>query len=368
MYEAGGDSTSHRYPEPLKLHQVRYQDDGPDHSQAGMPTRRGTVNDQMSPNLPPPRRTNTTTRAPGNKELSAGSTSFSPFPFYFRSKDLPTEKRGGKVLIGEKGWLQRTEQFQGPVSNERSSSKRAGILCGIKKMAKDIVADARSTPADTPVAPDTMPDISLDAREQSILYGELEFHLTDTLNEYITAQLDKGRLVPDRLKQVADGWKRCGHPRVVGFRYDLETQLALVALHIDHFIFSGRRRGNPAEIAELLRVAGDDARAMRTRTFCQPDVVIARHLVHARSLLNLLGVVGPAGVVLSEASHFFNVCVARERAAVARGTFRSRKSRVEHRRRCDERHLDDRTSSPGTQRDGQEDGCSIEDEWLFYPN
>ncbi|PHH73241.1 hypothetical protein CDD83_4793 [Cordyceps sp. RAO-2017] len=70
--------------------------------------------------------------------------------------------------------------------------------------------------------------ISLDAREQSLLYCELEFHLTTALNEYITAELDKGHLVPGNLKKVSDGWKSQGRPKVVGFRYDLETQLHLL--------------------------------------------------------------------------------------------------------------------------------------------
>ena len=69
------------------------------------------------------------------------------------------------------------------------------------------------------------------------------------------------------LKRIADWWIQQGRPRVVGFRYDLETQLELVNLHIEEFVFYGRRQGNPIEIAGLLHSMKVNARAMRIRTF-----------------------------------------------------------------------------------------------------
>jgi hypothetical protein len=64
------------------------------------------------------------------------SPPFSPFPFYYREKGIPVEKRGGKTMIGEGGWLERTDGKPDAVSQ---GAKKSGILDGIKKMAKDFV-------------------------------------------------------------------------------------------------------------------------------------------------------------------------------------------------------------------------------------
>lgn len=155
--------------------------------------------------------------------------------------------------------------------------------------------------------------ISLDAREQSLLYCELEFHLTAALNDFITAELDKGHLVPDNLKKVSDWWANQGRPKVVGFRYDLETQLQLVALHVNDFNFYGRRQSSPVEIGGLLDAMKTNARQIRIRTFCQPDSVIAKQLVDAQSLFNMINVSNLQQVALAEVAQFFKVIVERER-------------------------------------------------------
>lgn len=155
--------------------------------------------------------------------------------------------------------------------------------------------------------------ISLDPREQSLLYCELEFHVSNALHTYITNELNHGRLDPNKLKKVADGWNHKGRPKVVGFRYDLETQLNLVDLHIEDFRFFGRRQGNPVEISGLLHAMKVNSRAMRVRTFCQPDPVIAKQLVDSQSLFNTLGCSDGQQVSLAEIAQFFKVIVERER-------------------------------------------------------
>jgi hypothetical protein len=198
--------------------------------------------------------------------------------------------------------------------------------------------------------------ISLDAREQSLLYGELEFHLSNALNAYITTQLEKGRLVTDKLKRIGDAWLQQGRPRVVGFRYDLETQLELVSLHMDEFVFFGRRQGNPVEIAGLLHAMKVNARAMRIRTFCQPDSVIAKQLVDAQSLFNMLGVARADDLALGEIAQFFKVCIEREQNDRLKEAKSARMSRV----------VDHRHRQKGEQPERQ--GSSDDDEWLFLPN
>ena len=155
--------------------------------------------------------------------------------------------------------------------------------------------------------------ISLDPREQSLLYCELELLLTTAVDTYITSQFNAGRLDADKHKKVADAWQHKGRPRVVGFRYDLETQLELVQLHVAQFRFYGSRSGTPVAIAGVLDMIRVDARAMRIRTFCQPDSVIAKQLLDAQHLFNTLGCPEPRQIQLAEVTQFFKTVVERER-------------------------------------------------------
>ena len=62
---------------------------------------------------------------------------FSPLQFYFRGQDFPTVKKGEKTMIGDNGWLERTEKLQ--ETTKKTPHKKTGILDSIKKIAKDMV-------------------------------------------------------------------------------------------------------------------------------------------------------------------------------------------------------------------------------------
>lgn len=171
--------------------------------------------------------------------------------------------------------------------------------------------------------------VTLNAREQSLLYCELEFNLCNSLNAFIKIQLDKGRVDTNKLKKIGDAWIEQGRPRVVGFRYDLETQLELITLHIDDFVFSGRRQGNPTEIAALLYTMKVNARAMRIKTFCSPDSVLAKQLVDSQSLFNLIGAPSADNYALEECAHFYNLCLDREAERQAKEAKNMRMSKAE---------------------------------------
>ncbi|TWU75604.1 hypothetical protein ED733_006754 [Metarhizium rileyi] len=223
------------------------------------------------------------------------SPQFSPLPLYFRGQNFPTTKKGEKTMIGQNGWLECTGKVYD--DDKKPQAKRLGFLLNnIKKIAKDVLI------------------ISLDAREQSLLYCELEFHLTSAMNNYITAEFERGHLLPDSLKKISDFWLQQGRPRVISFRYDLETQLELVAMHLNEFSFYGRRQNNLAEIMGLLHSMKVNASAMRVRTFCQPDSVIAKQLVDSQSLFNMLNVSTTHQIALTEIGQFFRMIVERERA------------------------------------------------------
>ncbi|KAH8175287.1 hypothetical protein LIA77_03705 [Sarocladium implicatum] len=249
---------------------------------------------------------------------SVESPLFSPLACYFRGPDFPAEKMGGKTMIGDNGWLERTEMHD---RTKRSPSKRIGIIEGIKRIAKDMTElhypPRRAQPLSKEAGSSSI-TVSLDAREQSLMYCELEYHLSNALNSYITSQLDRGNLVAQKLQRVAEAWFQQGRPRVVGFRYDLETQIDLVTLHTEEFIFHGRRSGQPAEISGLLHSMKVNARAMRVRTFCQPDAVMAKQLVDSQSLFNLLGVGDAQNRALAEVAQFFKVIVEREKGLLKR--------------------------------------------------
>lgn len=157
--------------------------------------------------------------------------------------------------------------------------------------------------------------VSLDPREQSLLYCELEFILSNALDSYIKTQLNGGRLDPDKLKKVADAWASKGRPRVVGFRYDLETQMDLVHLHQHQFRFYSRLAQVDGEgaVSGLLHAMKANARSMRIRTLCQPDSAIVKHILDSQSLLMLLGSQEGLQRGLAEVSQFFKVVLEREK-------------------------------------------------------
>ncbi|QUC20805.1 uncharacterized protein UV8b_05046 [Ustilaginoidea virens] len=269
---------------------------------------------------------NTSPEIPQNlRSRVSPSSQFSPLPLYFRGQSFPSTKAGGKTMVGHNGWLECTGTIL--EDGKKSQSKRMGFLHSIKRIAKDVTAEInasyrRPNQSETGLTSSQVA-ISLDAREQSLLYCELEFYLTSSLNEYIVAEFDSGHLVPGHLKKISDFWLSQGRPRVISFRYDLETQLELIALHLNEFRFYGRRQGDRTDILALLHAMKVHARAMRIRTFCQPDSVIAKQLVDSQSLFNMLNAPSSQQLALDEIAHFFKMIVSRERAnhatAISRG-------------------------------------------------
>lgn len=155
--------------------------------------------------------------------------------------------------------------------------------------------------------------ISLDPREQGLLFGELEYILTTALDSYICCQFNAGRLDAGKYKKIADAWQQKGRPRVVGFRYDLETQLDLIHLHVQHFKFYGHQAGMTAAAVGILEMMKVDARVMRIRTFCQPDTVIAKQLIDAQHLFNMIGCPEMQQIQLAEVIQFFKTVLEREK-------------------------------------------------------
>ncbi|KAK8025431.1 hypothetical protein PG990_003254 [Apiospora arundinis] len=251
-----------------------------------------------------------------------------------------------KNLFGEHGWLKDTSAPE--VKPE--SQKNSGFFGNLKKVACDFAekADFKNT-SNRPrskiigsigAAAAASPrrhgsssgpkrlTISLDPREQSLLYCELEYTLSNALDMYIKTQLNGGRLDPAKLKKVSDGWAAKGRPRVFGFRYDLETQVELVRLHLYQFRFyhsynhgsqrhetlTGGAEESTTAIDAVLYAVKCNARIMRIRSLCQPDSVIAKHVLDAQALLSLLGAAEGMHRALAEVSQFFKVVVERERA------------------------------------------------------
>lgn len=241
---------------------------------------------------------------------------YSPLSDYLWSRE-PVKR---KEMVGKHGWLERTNSPGKEPDSEKKDGlqrqKKGGFLRNLKKLAKDITSDitasasrSRIRERDPHVSRLT---VSLDPREQSLLYCELEFILTTALDNYINSQFKAGRLDADKYKKIVDGWQQRGRPKVIGFRYDLETQLDLVLLHNEDFRFYGKRAGLVAAVNGVLDMARVDARAMRIRTFCQPDTVVAKQLLDAQALFNLIGCSEQQQIQLAEVIQFFKVILERE--------------------------------------------------------
>ncbi|XDG02859.1 hypothetical protein ABKA04_002474 [Annulohypoxylon sp. FPYF3050] len=220
-----------------------------------------------------------------------------------------------KTMIGNKGWLEDTAEQE-----KKSVVKKEGfgIVGAFKKTARKIAAEMTELRGgEKPRAATTARElnISLDPREQSLLYCELEFILSNALSAYINLQLHSGRLNPHIHAKISDAWAQKGRPKVVGFRYDLETQLEMISSHIGSFRFYGPHQTDNEVIKGCLYGMKVNARAMRIHTYCQPDPVIAKHILDAQGLMTLLDSPESVQVPLAEVSQFFKVVIEREEDA-----------------------------------------------------
>lgn len=246
---------------------------------------------------------------------------YSPLSDYLSVQAKPIRKQ----LVGAHGWLERTTDasdkqhvFDRKPIPKTTPQKKGGFIDSLRKMAKEMTTSAKDITSSASRKPrdkdrrGSRLTVSLDPREQSLLYCELEFLLTTALDGYISSQFNAGRLEADKYKKIVDGWQQRGRPKVIGFRYDLETQLDLILLHSEDFRFYGKRAGLIAAVNGVLDMMRVDARAMRIRTFCQPDTVIAKQLLDSQSLFNLVGCCEQQQIQLAEVIQFFKVILERE--------------------------------------------------------
>ncbi|KAI0485867.1 hypothetical protein F4859DRAFT_398542 [Xylaria cf. heliscus] len=248
-------------------------------------------------------------------ETEVFSPPFTPLtPFIMKATGAPAGVEGGsKTLFGEHGWLEDTAASG---TTKPKTEKAGGFMENLKRKAREIAESASFKPGrNIRTSAINRMNISLTAREQSLLYCELEYNLNNALDAYFKAQLNGGRLEASKLSRIADAWAQKGRPKVVSFRYDLETQVDLITAHIDNFRFYGPLQAEgPVAIMGLLYAMKTNARYMRIRTFCQPDSVIAKHVLDSQNFLRLLGSPESMQRPLEEVAQFFKVAVDRHRA------------------------------------------------------
>lgn len=250
------------------------------------------------------------------REPVENARNYSPLSDYLWGRE-PVKR---KEMVGKHGWLERTDSPEKEPDSEKKDAmrqqKKGGFLKNLKKLAKDITSDITASASRNKIRERdphvSRLTVSMDPREQSLLYCELEFILTTALDNYINSQFKAGRLDADKYKKIVDAWQQRGRPKVIGFRYDLETQLDLILLHNEDFRFYGKRAGVVAAVNGVLDMARVDARAMRIRTFCQPDTVVAKQLLDAQALFNLIGCSEKQQIQLAEVIQFFKVILERE--------------------------------------------------------
>ncbi|KAI1471985.1 uncharacterized protein F4812DRAFT_456085 [Daldinia caldariorum] len=215
-------------------------------------------------------------------------------------------KKAKKNLFGDKGWLEDTAAQKKP---ERLKNTNSRFFDGVKKTARKIAGMADFKVGASRVSTARELNITLDPREQSLLYCELEFILSNTLSGYINGQLHLGRLNPHIHAKIADSWAQMGRPKVIGFRYDLETQIDMIYAHIGNFRFHGPHYADCHIVKGLLYGTKMNARTMRIRTLCQPDSVIAKHILDSQALMQLLNSPPELQTALAEVCQFFRTII-----------------------------------------------------------
>ncbi|KAI1766891.1 hypothetical protein GGR53DRAFT_183271 [Hypoxylon sp. FL1150] len=220
-------------------------------------------------------------------------------------------RKASKTLIGENGWLEDTAER---TVKKPERQKNTGFFGNVKKTARKIAEMTEFKPSAPKTRAAKEITISLDPREQSLLYCELQFLLSNSLCAYADAQFYSGRLDHHILAKVSDTWKQQGRPSVIGYRYDLETQIDLVTAHVGTFRFYGPDQTDTVLIKALLYDMKMNARAMRIVTYCQPDSVIAKHILDSQRLLQLLDSPESMQISLEEVSQFLKVGIERENA------------------------------------------------------
>ncbi|KAI1428394.1 hypothetical protein F5Y12DRAFT_782575 [Xylaria sp. FL1777] len=221
-------------------------------------------------------------------------------------------EQGMKTLFGEHGWLEDTAALG---VKKPKTEKTVSFMENLKRKAREIPTRNNNNTRTNSI---NRINISLDAREQSLLYYA-----------YFKAQLNSGRLEASKLSRIADAWAQKGRPKVIGFRYDLETQVDLITAHINDFRFYGPVQAEgPAAVSGLLYAMKTNARYMRIRTFCQPDSVIAKHVLDSQNFLRLLGSPESLQRPLEEVAQFFKVAVDRRKAIAEAPTGRHGGGRV----------------------------------------
>ncbi|KAI1451409.1 hypothetical protein F4805DRAFT_463814 [Annulohypoxylon moriforme] len=250
---------------------------------------------------------------PADTPVKEGFKEIEPPLFTPLTPYLMHSRMGSKTMIGNKGWLEDTaEKTKKPAAKK----KDMGFIDTFKKTARKIAAEMTEFRGEKPRTHTARElNISLDPREQSLLYCELEFILSNALSAYINLQLHSGRLNPHIHAKISDAWDQKGRPKVIGFRYDLETQIDMIAAHVGSFRFYGPHQANHDVIKGCLYGMKMNARAMRIHTYCQPDPVIAKHILDAQGLAMLLDSPETVQVPLAEVSQFFKVVLEREKQA-----------------------------------------------------
>ncbi|KAG4219928.1 hypothetical protein PC116_g31593 [Phytophthora cactorum] len=100
-----------------------------------------------------------------------------------------------------------------------------------------------------------------------------------------------------------------GRPKVIGFRYDLETQIDMLYAHIGSFRFHGPHYADCHIVKGLLYGMKMNARTMNVRTLCQPDSVVAKHILDSQALMQLLNSPPELQTALAEVCQFFRTII-----------------------------------------------------------
>ncbi|KAK4186104.1 hypothetical protein QBC35DRAFT_464978 [Podospora australis] len=216
--------------------------------------------------------------------------------------DITHYRQATKTMIGEGGWLEDTSGNRRPARDplrkknffERLSKKCKNLIEGTPRSSLNLGASSFKP---DPNLPSSLA-INISPPAQAVLYAEHEWAITWALNDYLTAQHNRGRIDFSKIDQIITTWKKRSRPKPNGFWFDAETQLDIVLHHIGLFRFYGPL-ASAKQIKATVQAMMRHCRDMRIKTYCSPDLVLRKRLGDTAVLFEMLGTEEKIGRVLT---------------------------------------------------------------------
>ena len=208
--------------------------------------------------------------------------------------ELKQPKPVSKTLFGEKGWLYRGDKEDVAANKKAKNGGIKGLASKLKEkfgetkgeLMKLVESGNRQRSKTRKIS--TIP-ISIDVEDQRRVYSEIELMLSTLANAFLIEEKVAGRISPALVQKIQSEWFNKNRPPVLEFRYDLETQLALVRLNFQTMKLRGPSSEDSMQRAVFVNCWKGIARELSIRTYCAPDSALKKLMHDSHRLFELLG-------------------------------------------------------------------------------